>query len=67
MEKLLTPEYLYELATEYINTLDRDKRVVAARYIAYLRENPKDVSDMGFLQFVESKLGVVLDVNSTTT
>lgn len=63
MEKLLTPETLYELAAEYINTLDRDKRVVAARYIARLRENPNKVSDMGFLQFVESKMNETLDVN----
>lgn len=56
MEEPLTCTKLYGLASEYIETLDRDRRIVAARYIARLKEDPKVVSDMGFLQFVESKV-----------
>ena len=47
---------LYAFATEYIETLDRDKRIVAARYISKLKESPNTTRDMGFLQFVEMKL-----------
>lgn len=54
MEKHVVEE-LYTLASEYIETLPRDKRIVAARYIARLKQNPIVVSDMGFLQYVESK------------
>lgn len=47
---------LHLLAGEFIETLERDKRIVAARYIVQLSSNPKGPSDMGFLQFVQSKL-----------
>jgi hypothetical protein len=54
---------LYALAAEYIENLDRDKRIVAARYIADFRERPERVCDMGFLQYAthrwngEEKIG----------
>lgn len=55
MEKHVVEE-LYGLAAEYIETLPRDKRIVAARYIARLKQNPIYASDMGFLQYVEAKV-----------
>ena len=51
MEEPLVTD-LTTLASDYIDTLDRDKRIVAARYIVSLKESPKEVRDMGFLQYV---------------
>lgn len=56
MEDVLNTSRLYALASEYIETLERDKRIVAARYVAKFREKPNGGRDMGFVQFVESKL-----------
>ncbi len=56
MEDVLSCSRLYSLAAEYLETLERDKRIVAARYVARFRERPTTGRDMGFVQFVESKL-----------
>ncbi len=56
MEDVLTASSLYRLAAEYLETLERDKRIVAARYVAKFRDAPTSGRDMGFVQFVESKL-----------
>jgi len=56
MENVLDQKQLRSLAAEYFETQDRDKRIVAARYVTTCNEHAKSPRDMGFLQFVEWKL-----------
>lgn len=51
-------ELLKQLASEYIETQDRDKRIVVSRYVYGMHENPKSVRDMGFVQFLVNKIPI---------
>ena len=44
---------LKEQALLYVESLDRDKRIMGYRYVIKMLEHPKDESEMGFLQFLD--------------
>lgn len=55
-QRVISMDELRAFAKTYCYKQQRDRQVMAARFVWKYVDNPKIVSDMGFIQFLEFEL-----------